>query len=965
LLASTGAIALSASPSAAADKTDLAISALEFGGSMAKLTWVAVKPLPGSELPPDKYVALAQGVQHQIELARASSAVLTSTMNAIGAASLYTAVADPEPLSKAVAGLAAWGAKKTGDGLGDLIREQTEAQVQSIIARGLHDSRLTRAELSSMTPQQLENRVADLRIGTQKISEILKDDPKSLDLLKATALDTATDIGVAGLAQSKVNADDIATIKKNLNGVRNQIDDYANKVEKRLDLVTNALDKVQTQAEVTSEKVKYLSEMVQGNTAAINSLSEISYEGWSTSQKLYAVKSGLLPGLGASERIALIDSLQAQQRQEHLVANLQSSTKDLSEIAAIAGQLGASANIVNGITTAQKASATVLQFATGNYLAAASSAMSLIGLGGGDGQSAMMSYLKQEFDKINAKLDKILELQAATLQSLQSLAESERNFHKDVFAQLDRIENSVINSRTISQAVLVSQWQTCRSYIDNPHGLNGQPTFLNFGMLAGTINTPGMDTWTGTCYNQMSTWLGSNVLSTQWAGTVISARAFPTTTIVGDPALLKQWQAYANQRIASYDAITSFMQAYFSARPTISSIEKLARLMQPVGTASEGQHLEAELSAPIVQAQLKAFTCDQHDIIRESLRTLMCFRKSANAPDASRYTDLVKAELIGPQAYGIIDTGVSLAQFSNFAVLRNGSFLLPSVAEIQAISASGMSQKLQEAVSEKKGDRLLEQLSWLTDLMVLQQSILSGNLSAELIEQTLYNSSKRAIDPQSADQTLAPLALEAMKLNPTLARNVVLLGFRHAIADSLGGDAKAARVLYLQMKYAYGLKDLQGSKGCASPAAGTVLTKLLPNWSFQYRASSATKAADPKLSICPDAAPSAPRADGVTYPTMGEGNAVAISDFYVTLPSPLSLSSGRFERSEGLDNALRSRDRVAQAEIDLNISATLGSSTPQEIKSKKLLAFNLINEGWGWTPPTKVKFAAHQSTKLH
>src|SRR5262245_43390231 len=100
----------------AADKTEVAISAVEFGGSIGKLLWVAVDSRSQvTENEANRYRKLAFTVKEQIELGRASSSLVKANFDVIATTLGYTAVVDPEPLSRAVASVAAWGAKKTGD----------------------------------------------------------------------------------------------------------------------------------------------------------------------------------------------------------------------------------------------------------------------------------------------------------------------------------------------------------------------------------------------------------------------------------------------------------------------------------------------------------------------------------------------------------------------------------------------------------------------------------------------------------------------------------------------------------------------------------------------------------------------------------------------------------------------------------------------------------------------------------
>jgi hypothetical protein len=128
-------------PAYAADKTDIAISALEFGGSVGKLLWISAQDQRAASLAEaNRFTILAEQVKSQIDLGRSSSALISANFNIVATTLGYAAAIDPEPLSKGITGVAAWGAKKTGDGIGQLVIDTAQNQARAILAQGLKDS---------------------------------------------------------------------------------------------------------------------------------------------------------------------------------------------------------------------------------------------------------------------------------------------------------------------------------------------------------------------------------------------------------------------------------------------------------------------------------------------------------------------------------------------------------------------------------------------------------------------------------------------------------------------------------------------------------------------------------------------------------------------------------------------------------------------------------------------------------
>jgi hypothetical protein len=126
---------------------------------------------------------------------------------------------------------------------------------------------------------------------------------------------------------------------------------------------------------------------------------------------------------------------------------------------------------------------------------------------------------------------------------------------------------------------------------------------------------------------------------------------------------------------------------------------------------------------------------------------------------------------------------------------------------------------------------------------------------------------------------------------------------------------------------------------------------MLPNWRFEYRATSAERQKD-ALKNCPAEVvddptnPSAP-------PALGNGIAVTFGDFYVLVPSPPVLAGGVFEQSDSLRLALAYRDRISQALIDREMGQALKISTGSDQKAYGATAFGLLNDGWAWKGSSK------------
>jgi prefoldin subunit 5 len=940
--------AVAAEPTAEA--TAVAVSGLEFGGSVGKLLWVTQQNVRdnATRADADAYTQLARRVKDQIDAGRASSGVVKANFDVAAATLGYAAAVDPEPMTKVAAGLSAWGAKKLGDSVASMVVEQSETDAMKVIAQGLKNSGLSAADLRNMKPEELRSRVADFQIGGAKMRDILKDEPKALEMLQAHAADLATNISVEALARAEGTAEDVQAIRKKLVDNAERIDKFHKDVQQRLENVSDRITGLADATQEAAQKLDDLRKEVGTNTAAIQTLAQISYAGWSTTQKLQAVKSGLFPELTASQTDKLIASLEATRKQEALIAGAQSAASDFGNLAAIAGSIGMPRETVTALQGAQTLSVSIARFAGGDVLGGIAGLTSLGGLGAPDAAAerhrAMMAYLAQQFEVINKKLNTIIDLQVRTLNAIDELSKQQQSFRREVLGQLDRIEDTVLGNQTLMQAVLLGKWAECDALINGP--FNRRFTIDSRNALVSLVKHPDVPRYTTQCYHQMATFLDAYVKQPNWQGQVIAADSFPQETIAADPQLQAQWTALQHIESRAYSTAKAFVT---SALPNVpkTTARALARFLQPVANDGGARQLEETLAKPEVRKALDEFRCGQRELVSPGIADILCTAREGLPPLETRWQEMLSPGLIGPYATHLVDIGITLARISDFSRRSGNDFVFVNADAIERFSQNGPTSEMLQGLREQKGMQLLARLRWLTDIVVLQQSIAYGEATAMLAERVLYDPATKALRTEAKTEQ-EQLALAAMRANPLLARNVVLLALRHATVDSLGGAAEAEKVRYRQTYYQLALEDFRGTQACNGSALSRAkLAELFPKWEFEYRVSTAQKQGDASLKPCPDVA-TVDLHSAAPAPPLGAGVAVRVADFYVLAPSPLVLSTGVFEQSEGLRRALSYRDRLSQEIVDRNVGTLLKEVSSRDPNAFGNRAFMLLNEGWEW-----------------
>ena len=589
-----------------------------------------------------------------------------------------------------------------------------------------------------------------------------------------------------------------------------------------------------------------------------------------------------------------------------------------------------------------------------------------------------MQYLQQQFAVINKKLDKIIDLQVQTLKALEALSEQQQHFRKEVLGQLDRIEDTIIRDGTLLRSLVVDQWGDCPTII-NDTALNGSYGISSVDALKQIISYPNIGTLLFDCVHgkgELISLLANKVKAANWTGTMLAAEAFPNIIVPGS-ALQKSWDAFEFQRDNAFNTAKDFVAAQLSKAekpPNRFPAKYVARLAQPAIDVKHSKSLATILEGTDAAQRFDAFRCNQENVLSRPLAEIMCFGVASGAaepPHLNRFDDVIHEPLIGPLGMTVIDTGIVVAKLLMFGKLNPGTaFEMVPATDIDKLTNEGMSEQFRVAFSEiENGERkdiaLPNRLSWLADVTMLQQSITYGNYTAELVEQAIYNPKTRAIDTDPANLSGEQAkALEAMKANPVIARNVVMLAMRHAIADALGGADQAEAKLYRETYYGLGLSDFNVPASCSTDANDTgkitarqKLNDLFPNWTFEYVVTAA-QAADPQQAQLKNCAQEFAPTGDKPFPGRGAGVAVVLGkDFYTLVPTPMQLVAGSYEFNDSLRLALAYRDRVSQAIIDQNLGKTVRDVASREGADAdfRTVATGILNEGWEWQTRKKAE----------
>ncbi len=954
-------IVLMCSYAEAADDPDIkaavevADDLMGLGFSTAKLVWVSTRqPSLPEGMTPSVYSNLAANVQKRIDEGRAVANVAEANFKLIATSLTYAAVVDPEPLTKATAGLAAFAAKKTGDYIVELTINESRKHAMGILANGLESSGLTDTQLRSMTHEQIAAHVGDFQVGGKQIREILND-TESLRLVQDHMIDIVSDNALEALRRTEVVARSVEEIRNDVKAARDEITKVKNALDERATRIENKMTELVGAIENHSARLSTLESEVAKNTQSISSIAEISFSGWTTQQKLQAVRSDLFPDLTPEQKDAMVLSLEAQQKQEKLISDVASVASDLKAISQIANNLGLPSEIVNAANTAATIATGATQFLSGNYLGAIGSITSLGGMGapdaGAERHRQMMKFLSEQFAQVNQKLDKIIDLQVKTIEALERLRQEQQDFRVEVLTKLGHVESITLTTNRILQALIRNEWRACDSLVNNST-MGGFFMIRDRQQLLEMMSDTTYRGYAISCHRTMSEFLDARILPGDWSGQVIAANAVPDELTPADDQIHQQLIKLQQIEETAYKtAAMLLLAAVDPADMKQRPARILARVAQPMASVGAQRKYAAALKETATDNALSSFLCNDGKTLATALKELLCFgsASSSTSPKDDRISRLFRTPMLGPQVERVIKEGVLLATFADLSFATgNDEIRLVKAADLEAVEAKQLSQDLKAAVGGRNGLKLLLKLRRLSESFVLQQAVTYGDYTAQVAEEALYDKTTRTLNPAPTDNVAlakAQAALAAMKANPVLARNVVLLAIRHAIADAQGGNDEGERVNFLETRYRWSYENFVRGDRCGNDEiALTEWKSLLPGWTIEYKATASEKARHADYANCQDAQ-TLNLGDNPEV-GLGSGPSVKLGDFYVTLPKSMAMSIGRFEQPESLLRALALRDKVGQAIAERMMSETVATTVSGEGGSTAAIqrvSFDLLN----------------------
>jgi hypothetical protein len=659
-------------------------------------------------------------------------------------------------------------------------------------------------QLQNAPPEKIKAALNQLGV-LNEINARVGNDPRAKALVETAITDALVNTQRATLDELSRQQGDIERVKNDLSTFGRQMSTYVESTTTALNTLGAQMSEVQTSLAAAQADIDDLKQTAAHTTQQLGAINEVLFSRGTASEKLILIKGGALSALTPADQARVTRLVEADAKKERLVSQVNSVLNEFNKIGGIARALGAPPEIGDAITFANAAASVFTDIVSGDILGAIGGITGLFGSRpdpAAERHRQLMSFLQTEFDRVNQKLDQLIQGQQKIVEAIVALSEQMAEYDRVLHTRLDRIEFRLDTVERTTRAILNAPLTRC---------VTAQSQIAT--ALASELKTSGLD------------------LSKPRQVQIVAANVAPNQTIfpciatledlfnsVDAPVELKyeplvirytdQLPNGVGREVRSKYFATDIVQKFYEQlySPTWNFFQigaasiglgpATAALSLPVGTARDvvrkhetfakrkDQKLCAvgsPLSDPWVALLCKG---DNEVAPTPSLLTLPQNSLSHAEEDARRMlVRLMEAPLAHDSILRFVRWAQTLAPLYNFADARTER-LVPDVAAILATPDV-----------KPKAPRLLQGAMRVTTLSLAQTNLLYGDTTAKMVFDELWNAKEKQFRDSSEGRALA--ASRLLYNNAYLQRNVLMLALHSSFRLEGNGEFSYAHALDL------------------------------------------------------------------------------------------------------------------------------------------------------------------------
>ncbi|WP_339036227.1 hypothetical protein WHZ78_01725 [Bradyrhizobium symbiodeficiens] len=628
--------------------------------------------------------------------------------------------------------------------------------------------------LRQETPAGLKAKLDQQTTVFAEINNMVGNDPLARERAQGMVIEAIR-------ATSKATLDQIQSQDERLTGVEQRVGTLANAVAKFERRTVAVLDRHEKALRSLSDDMNTMREAVTAIDGRLKTqernagfVNDFVFDSMPPGTKAAALRGGFLkerfacppasPNCdGPALKEDLIKRFEAEARIASHVATVKETVTALNNVASIATDLGINIPGLNEAVQYGTAAANAFaSFATGNYLGAIASVTGVFRKKSdpeAERFKMLMSYLRQQFEVINAKLDAILENQKKMMEALGKLSEQMRSYYVSLDERLMRMEFELKRVRDIGLTNLWQPWTSCQAVYEHllrneaQYRYVAQGDFVRMDDLYAAIGTIGESAKSCAKLGQERT---TTITSSDWFGNFLDVRLVRDGMADPLPPLERgefHTKSQLNAFIESVHAPSYRVLLDLLGRHSLPLDRGLELLVSPGFFVRDIPHRLAQ--KPAGQG------CGLSGYLQDRVQRLIC----GTGDPSSNAATLITTPMSVDGALRVTQWLLAVSRFADLIDQSTGNIVPRS--QLLAYAAT-------TANSISPGRDILEKTQAMLDAAVAGYSVLYGDLTARSIVDALFNPVPDKGEEEARRQgELKKQLLAMLKENPFLAHNVV------------------------------------------------------------------------------------------------------------------------------------------------------------------------------------------------
>jgi hypothetical protein len=712
--------------------------------------------------------------------------------------------------------------------IGALTKQMDEA-ARNGLAKAIDDqmSNSDYAALQNRAPQEVIQELDKIQVF-QDIAKSVGDDQGAKEIFQNTVVNLIKNTQKTTLHQLGQAQQDIEANRKQIVDISQQVSSYMSAVNSNLQDLTDTASAIRSQ-------VADIQTQTSANTQQLALIEDFSFSKASATEKLTLLKGGYLQSrLPPEDFKILFKATEAQAKTEAFVVGMNQVVTEFNQIGIIAKNLHVGGaighDLQEAVSYASTVNAAISSIASGNYLGAIAG---ITGLFGGPSEEELFhqqlfSYLDSNFNRVNKKLDDLIEQQKFLMEGIQKLSEQMAQYNTAVQRRFDLLDVKVDHLQASVSEVLYWPLLSCdniRGDVNDFLSLHYSPVNLSDIQQASQVTTQADYDKVFNCIDYLRT-LYDVTFTKGPKGFTFEPLAMRYTTAVPAGSYVEPPQAindynssvkpeinpfYEGQYIKTYDVFNTARQLalpFATDRPELKNL----RLSSTVAMAAIPSDTVNQYRAKLVAFGTDAPVCARGTSLSDPLVAVLC-HDDGDGPDRwpgrlqlsgiqvqrekmaeDRADEYMKAPLLQ-------DAIVTLSEYARF---------FAPIYEYLDIQHKGVFQDTKSFVTKSglvpRGPRLLNGALRTLTLGVAEMDMLYGDMTSGFLFNALWhdaagesgfaqdaaglcvsNDGTKKADAESVCE-LKKDAMQRLEGNPYLQRNMLMLALDHVAGQVSDGQ---------------------------------------------------------------------------------------------------------------------------------------------------------------------------------